>query len=215
VQCDLGGKTPDEMNTVGEKSLCHSNETSAYLTPISGYEQFFKGLKANSDDVMVSAIIGPSNPLEVELRTPPGGGTAIPAVASACAYTGGVGEESADPAVRLTQLTSRFARHTIGTICQSDLSGALAQLGQEMRLFIGDACISRSIAQPPDCKVREETGSSSTLLPACNNGASSTNKPCYELVSDLVACGADALKVVVQRSMAPAPETVVVVACRL
>jgi hypothetical protein len=215
VQCDLGGKTPDEMNTVGEKSLCHSNEASAYLTPIAGYEQFFKGLKADPGDVMVSAIVGPSSPVEVELRTPPGGGTAIPAIASACAFTGSAGEESADPAVRLTQLTSRFARHTIGTMCQSDLSGPLVQLASEMRLFIGDACLTSSIAQPPDCKVREETGSSSTLLPACNNGASSTNKPCYELVDDLAACPLNGTKVVVQRSMAPVAGTVVVVACRL
>ena len=69
---------------------------------------------------------------------------------------------------------------------------------------------------PFDCMVHEEVGSASTPLPACNGGASSTNKPCYELVSDPVSCSAGShLKLNVQRAAAPAPTAVVVAACRV
>src|SRR5205814_1265355 len=46
ITCDTGGTTSDQMNTVGPKDACHSNESSAYLTKIADYVTFFKGLKS-------------------------------------------------------------------------------------------------------------------------------------------------------------------------
>jgi hypothetical protein len=216
VTCDVGGATPDQMNTVGVKDQCHSNETSAYLTNVAGYEAFFKGLKADPNDVMVAAIMGPKTPFGVELRTPPGGGTAIPALSHSCQYQGAVGLEVADPGVRLGQLVQRFNRNTIATVCQLDLSTPLIALAQQARSLVGDSCLSREIATPYDCIVRQQTTSTTITLPACNSGASSTNKPCWEIVTDSVLCTTGShLKLIVQRAEAPPPDAIVTASCRI
>lgn len=216
ITCDEGGATSDEMNVPGVKGQCHSNEASPYLTPITEYVSFFQGLKADPSDVLFSAIVGPPTPVEVELRPPVGGGAPIPQLAHSCTYDASTPQEVADPAVRIVQIANMFARHTIGSVCDVDLAASLVDLGVQLRLMIGDACLTREIAQPPDCKVTEEAGGTSTPLPACDNGASSTNKPCYELVADPVACTAGShTKLVVQRDQAPVADRVVVASCKL
>jgi hypothetical protein len=216
VTCDVGGKTSDEMNTVGVKEQCHSNESSQYLTRIDTYDNFFKGLKMDPNNVMVAALTGPTTPFAIELRVPPGGGTAIPALAHSCEYIGAIGQEMADPAVRVVQFAKGFARNSVATICQRDVSTPLIELARQLRSLVGDACLSREIATPTDCIVREEVFTMSTTLPACNGGASSTNKPCWELVVDSVQCTVGShLKLVVQRNAAPPPNLVVVASCRV
>jgi hypothetical protein len=216
ITCDTGGMTSDQMFTVGAKSQCHSNETSQYLTHIDGYDTFFKGLKADPNHVMIAALIGPTTPFAIELRTPPGGGEPIPALAHSCEYAGALGLEVADPAVRVVQLAKRFARNSVATICQQDLSTPLIELAQQLRGLVGDACLNREIATPFDCIVRDEVGVMSTALPMCNGGASSTNKPCWELVVDPVQCAVGShLKLVVQRAEAPPPSAVAVASCRV
>src|SRR5262249_43653060 len=101
VTCDGGGRTPDEMNLTDTKTGCHSNETSAYLKDIGSYATFFLGLKSNPNMIAFSAIAGPTTPVQVLLRTPPGGGAAIPALEHSCTYNGASGTEVADPAVRV------------------------------------------------------------------------------------------------------------------
>jgi hypothetical protein len=216
ITCDTGGKTSDEMNTVGVKSQCHSNESSQYLTRIGDYETFFKGLKPDPNHVMIGALMAPTTPFAVELRTPPGGGAPITALAHSCTYQGSVGAEVGDPAVRIEQFAQRFSRHNISTVCQQDMSGPLAQLALQARGLVGDACLNRDIATPYDCIVREEIGTTNTILPACNGGASSTNKPCWEFVTDTVQCATlGGLKLVVQRASAPVANAVVVATCRV
>ncbi len=216
ITCDEGGTTPDEMNVPGVKRQCHSNEQSSYLTRVASHVDFVKGLKTSPDDILVSAIVGPPEPFEVALIAPPGGGTPIPTLAHSCLANWSSGPEIAVPGVRLVDFARAFPRHTIAGICDMDLTPPLVDLGVQLRLMIGDACLTREIAQPPDCKVAEETGGVSTPLPACDNGASSTNKPCYELVADPVACAAGShTKLVVQRDESPPADRVVVMRCKL
>jgi hypothetical protein len=216
VTCDVGGTTSDEMNTVGVKGQCHSNESSAYLTHVDDYPTFFKGLKADPNHVLFAALIGDVEPFNVELRAPPGGGTPVPTIAHSCMYQGSVGLEVADPAVRMAQAAKGFARNSLASVCQADVSQPLVDIARQVRGLVGDSCLTRAIAMPADCIVRDEVGTSSTTLPACDNGASSTNKPCYELLSDPAACTAGShLRIQVQRSSAPPGNTVVVAACRV
>jgi hypothetical protein len=216
VICDGGGADSDAMNQVGSKTGCHSNESSPYLTSMAGYASFFLGLKPNPNMIEVAAIAGPTMPVDVELRTPPGSNTAIPALAHSCSYQGAAGVEVADPAVRIGQFLNQFARKTFATICQQDLSGALTQVANDLRSLIGSACITQTLAQPLDCIVTEEVGTTKTMFPACNNGASSTNKPCWELVSDPVNCAlGDHMALKIERTQAPDPNAVVVMRCKL
>jgi len=127
--CATGGTDSDQMNQIGPKDGCTSNETSTYLTHVADYVTFFRGLKADPNDVIIGLLAAPTTPYEVELRTPPGGGTAIPAVAHTCLFNGPNGAEVGDPAVRLAQFAVGFpSRYAMATICQQDLSGPLTQI---------------------------------------------------------------------------------------
>lgn len=217
VTCTGGGATPDDMNTVGTKTGCTSNEGSQYLEPVATYTSFLNGLKSNPRQLYVGAITGPASPVEVELRTPPGGGTAIPALAHSCDYNGANGPEVADPAVRVAQLVNSLSQHSLSTICQQDLSGPLVDVARKIKLMIGDPCLDVELPANPDCIVTDTTNvgaanEASTILPAC----SAASPPCWELVTDTQNCPAAAhQKLQVNRLAAPPANTVTTMRCRL
>jgi hypothetical protein len=228
--CQQGGQSSDQMNQIGPKGDCSSNENSAYLTKVANYVTFFKGLKADPSNVIVAGIAGPTTPYEVELRTPPGGGSAIPAIAHSCTYNGAAGPEVADPSVRLKDFLDAFPnRSTFSTICQQDLSGALIQIAQLLKLVIGSPCIDGKLADVDpttpgpqyDCSVSDVThygqpNQTETVLPQCNNSqmpSASTNKPCWSIQVDPKCGGPGMLTLKVERNEMPAPDTHVISYC--
>jgi hypothetical protein len=232
ITCDQGGVDPNGMNTVGPKDQCHSNEASPYLTKIGDYVTFFKGLKSDPSNVIMAAIVGNPTPVETELRTPPGGGTAIPALSHSCTYVASPTDtEVADPAVRIKQLIDQFPnRSTFSTICQQDLSGGLTLIAELLKSVIGSPCIDGHLADVDpntpgpqyDCSVSDvtnfgKTNQMETVLPECNNlttPASATNKPCWAIETDLANCTAgDHLTLKVERAVAPPPDDHVVSYC--
>jgi hypothetical protein len=129
--CETGGADSSLMNQIGVKGMCSSNESSAYLSPVAAYVTYFHGLKSDPNQVVVAAIAGPSTPYEVELRTPPGGGTANPAVAHSCSFTAPTAIVVGDPDVRLLEFLDGFPNRSTSTaICQQDLSGPVVQISQ-------------------------------------------------------------------------------------
>jgi len=221
-KCTQGGNNSTEMNAIGPKGGCASEESGTYLTKVADYVTFFKGLKADPNNVIVAGISGPTTPYEVELRTPPGGGTAIPAIAHSCTYQGMNGPEVADPSVRIKQFLDSFPnRSTFSTICQQDLSGALIQIAQLLKTVIGSPCIDGKLATPYDCSVSDvrnfgKANQTEEVLPKCNNDAtpaSSTNKPCWSIQVDPMCSGPGMLTLKVERNEAPAPDTHVVSYC--
>lgn len=216
VQCDVNGANSDEMNALGPKGQCHSNESSPYLTRVEDYATFFKGLKANPNLVLFAALLGEPSPVEVEQRAPPAGGAPLTVVKHSCMYNGATGPEVGDPGVRIAQLARQFSRNTIASVCAQDLSAPLTDFARQVRSIVGDACLTRAIALPADCVVRDEVGPTSKTLPACNDATAPTNKPCYELVVNPASCTAGShLSVRVQRDAAPATNTVVVASCKI
>ena len=230
--CTVGGNTPDELNQVGAKSGCSSNESSQYLTKVAGYVTFLKGLKDDPLKVITAGIAGPPTPYAVELRTPPGGGSAIPAVAHSCSYMGATNIEVADPSVRLKQFLDSFPnRSTFATICQQDLSGALIQIANLLATVIGSPCIQGKLADVDpntpgpqyDCQVSDVTNfgkanQSETILPECNNAsnpAASSNIPCWAIEVDTVNClEGDHLTLKIERGgTTPPPDTHVISYC--
>lgn len=214
ITCDVNGASSDDMNQANVKGQCHSNEASTYLMPMSPYATFFKGLKEHAEDVLFAALIGNPTPVEVKDVVPPGGGTPVPTLGHSCEYTGQNGPEAADPGIRVAELASKFARHSIGSVCTQDLSSPLIDLARQVRALAGDSCLTQAIALPADCVAHDEVGTAQTTLPACDNG--STNKPCYELVTDTASCTAGShLRLEVQRTTSPAPDTVTVLSCAI
>jgi len=197
VLCDQGGADTDAMNVVGDKSLCHSNDNSAYLTKAAAYADFLKGLKDDPNKVIVAGIIGTTSPFTVETRPPSTGQPAVPALKHSCKYTGGDGkDEVADPPIRIKTFLDQFPnRNTFATICQQDLSGGLQQIAELLKASIGDPCIEGKLASPPkyDCSVSAvvnpgATNAMETVLPRCDD--TSSNAPCWHILTDAAQCPA-------------------------
>jgi hypothetical protein len=195
ITCDTGGATPDAMNALGPKSACHSNESGTYLTKISDYITFFKGLKPDDPtQVIMAAIAGVTTPVETELRAPIGSSTQIPSLAHSCTYTDVNNmAEVGDPAIRIHELLDGFPnRSTFSTICQQDLSGGLVLIAQLLKTALGSPCIDGTLAMPYDCSVSDvqnygKANQVETILPECNNTAmpaNSTNVPCWAIETD-------------------------------
>jgi hypothetical protein len=183
ITCDDGGATADEMNVPGPKGGCHSNEQSEYLTHLADYKAFLDGLKPDPLMVMVGTIVGNPEPLEVELRAPPGGGTPISALAHSCAWVdAGNATVVADPAVRDVEFAKMFDRNAVGTVCQQDQSPALIAIARQIDAMTGSPCLFRDIAEPHDCTAADDTGAT---VEACD---STRTDSCYTLVTDATMC---------------------------
>jgi hypothetical protein len=233
IVCDQGGADPNAMNQVGPKGMCHSAENGTYLTKISDYVTFFKGLKTDPNNVIVAAIAGVTTPFEVEMRPPPMSTVPEPALAHSCSYTDSANKtEVADPAVRIKELLDAFPnRSTFSTICQQDLSGGLQLIAQLLKLVIGSPCIDGTLADVDpntdgpqyDCSVSDVTNYGKanqveTVLPECNHpgddAPNSTNKPCWAVEHDTMNCSSNShLTLRVERSTDAAPDTHVVSYC--
>jgi hypothetical protein len=182
ITCDSGGATPDAMNTPGPKGSCHSNEQSQYLTHLADYKAFLQGLKPDPMMVMVGAIVGDPEPVEVELRPPPGSGTPITALGHSCNYTDVNNQtEVADPAVRDVELAHMFDRNAVGTICQQDQSPSLVAIARQIDAMTGSPCLFRDIAEPHDCAAADDSGP----VEACD---ATRTESCYTLVTDETMC---------------------------
>ena len=164
--------------------------------------------------------MGTPAPFSVELRTPPGGGTAIAALAHSCAYVGASGPEVADPTARLTSLLGLFPNgSTSSSICQQDVSGGLASIAQLVNRKLGTPCLAVRLADVDpvqagpqvECFVEDVVGSTVTPLPACGPSPPPT---CWSLETDLVNCAlADHLKLIVTRAQLPDPATITRMRC--
>lgn len=201
VTCDDNGATPDAMNVVGPKDKCHPNEDSPYLTKVSEYVTFLKGLKPDDPGkVIVAGIMGTNTPVATELRAPPRSNDKIPALAHSCTYIGADGKaEVADPPIRLKFFLDQFPnRSTFASICQPDLTGALQQIGDLLKTVIGNPCIEGKLAdvdpatpEPDfDCSVSSVTNPTGanrteTILARCPaGGGAASDPPCWQLVLD-------------------------------
>ena len=174
----------------------------AYLAKINGYVDFLKKLKSDPNKVIVAGIIGTTDRVAVELRTPPGEKTAIPALAHSCSYVDRNNQtEVADPPIRIKAFLDQFPnRSTFVPICQKDLSGGLQQIGDLLKTVIGDPCIEGKLqnfgtAAAPiyDCSVSsvENPGSDmpkETIMAECPKSGALPSTPCWHIVTDTMKC---------------------------
>ena len=225
ITCDVGGTTFDEMNQIGPKSMCHSNESGTYLTKVQKYVDFLHGLKADPNSVIVALIGGPSTPVATESRAPSPQSPAVPALAHACNYTDGQGKlEVADPSVRQSQFINAFPnRSTFTTICQNDVSDGLRLIAELLKTVLGSPCIDGKLAMPVDCSVSDVSDPGKPdqvekILKECTtttNDDNDPNAPCWAIISDTMNCtGGDHVALRVKRNgQTPAPNTHVIANC--
>ena len=203
VLCSDGGATTDAMNEVGPKSGCHPNDDSMYLTKVSDYAGFLKGLKSNPKDVLVAAFAAPADPVVIELRAPPNTTTQVPALAHSCTYVAGDGTtEVGDPGVRIKALLDQFPdRNVMTSICERDQSAGLLHITAALRTMAGDPCIHGKLTDvdaaaglQPRCTVLAVTDPDSParaekVLPICTpEDATASNLPCWHIATDAASC---------------------------
>jgi hypothetical protein len=229
--CQIGGKTEAEMNMVGTKDQCGPNETSQYLETVASFVDYMKKVKGDSQKVIVAGILGDVTPYQVELRSPPGGGSPQPAVAHSCQYTrtGATLPEVADPAVRIKFFLDQFPnRSTFTTICKEDLSDGLRLIANLLKAVIGDPCIEGKLADVDpdtaglqfDCSVSDVTNAhkanqTEVIIPQCiDQGGTYSPLPCWRIATDTANCPtSDHYILKIERGTAPPPETTVFANC--
>ena len=204
VQC-----APDNPTTIGPKTGCVPRPAAPYIDEVDPFANALVQLKGDPRKVMVSGIVGDRDPVSVELATPPGGGTATPTLAGSCSYMLPDGTSEADPAVRLGAFFDRFpGRSRITSICDADLSTAVADIGASAKKLMGDPCVDLSEAAREGCEafdVRDSAPDRPIALPRCGD----TSGDCFELVADPVACPwtPGNIRLHVQRTSPATPDT--------
>ncbi len=215
VTCEQGGRTTDEMNQIGGKANCHGNESLAYLTSVREHSAVLKTLKGDPRTMLFAAISAEASALEVEMRTPPGGGTAIPSLKAQCgqgAVTDGVPFSAIAPAVRLTDTAKGLPRSRITAMCNGGVEASVNDVAREVRGLLGDACLTRDIALPADCEAFDtRADGSQAALSRCGSGGSSD---CWQLVGD-PGCPGQGQRLRVNRTGMAAPDVMVSLRCKL
>ena len=216
---------PDDPASPGVKAGCAPRVPSAYIDDVQPFSDFLVTLKGDPRKLMVAGVIGDPSVVAVELRSPPGGGQLIPALGHSCMFSDPSGTQVADPGVRIASFLDGFPGRFMRTsICDADLTSALAEIGDSTKKLIGDPCLDTarladSSSAPgiqPACEVldvRDSAPGESVVVPTCTAGPTS----CFELVSDAAACPAsdDHLRLRVHRAEPVAEDTWTHVRCQL
>jgi hypothetical protein len=225
VTCGVDGATPDEMARPGPKGECGGNPSSALIDEIEPFRAFLAGLKAEPRHVVVGGIFGPAEQVSVELGPLPGGGSPVPRLALACSNMGPMGVEAAHPGARLQDFLDDFPdRSTSTTVCQSDYTGVMFQMGDLLRKTMGDSCVldrledvePKTPGLQTDCVVEELLGGTATAIESCDTSKGAL--PCWELREGNPRCATQPpphLELAVQREAAPDPATVTRMRCRV
>jgi len=170
---------------------CTADPTGGHLTALAEVRAFLVGLKASPDDVMISMIAGPNQPVVLGHGVAmPAGGTPAgdsPALEASCSGTGG---ESALPAVRLKSFADTFGPNGLflpACVPATTFSQALKNFLET--IHIGSSrCLTgipaSSAAGRPSCTVTETHTDENEVqtrwvLSSCD--ADRTVLPCWKL----------------------------------
>lgn len=207
---DTGGE-----RELGPRTDCVPDDASDYVEPIGTYAEFLSSIKDGRHRVVVASIVGDIAPVEVgvedtqdrlwvvpECKVCPGGG-------SDC--TSGAALVAAAPAIRLNELADRLpGRSQVEDICAYDgdadaldYSGALARIGERLRVDGGTRCLASAPADrdpdtaglQPVCEVVEGDQS----IPSCAD----LSAPCWYLTSAPECEGSETALVVDRGDSAP------------
>ncbi len=222
--------------------------TDSYLQAPSYYSQFLTSIK-DPAQIVVAAIAGPppgvmtndsppqtSTTSDIEVGPLALNGFTQPlALLPSCSATINGNPSVGRPAVRLADFIADFGdRGRFYTICQSDYSAALTDIGQTLFNAISP-CLEGNVdpadADPnnpgtqlqctvSDVLTSDTSGQTTTLMPACQMQDATTPapggaRPCWWIDTNTTTCPAPdtGLEMRFERSQPPAPGTTVDIEC--
>jgi hypothetical protein len=222
----FGVECTENTGTIGPKSHCMAATASPYIDDLNPFIDAVLATKSDERMLMTAAIVGDPTPVAVELRTPPGGGTAVPTLSHSCVIDAPTGTEVADPAVRIAGFIDAFPeRGSLTSICGADLTNPLQIIGSSAKKLMGDTCLdttqladasAETDGVQPSCEVadiRDSAPNAANVLPLCSSGA----PDCYEFIADAAACPAtdDHLRVKIRRATTVADDSWTYIRCQL
>ncbi len=204
--CNINGTLqPPPRGPADHLQGCVSNETpTGRLTKVGDEVAFLKGLKVDPSRIVVAAITGLPTDYSVGMIMQDRDVELHPDIKPSCMGANGI---NGAPAVRLKQWVDAFGRNgLIEDICLDDLTPALTQIADRIRINIGPQCITGQLMDSnpltpeldPECQVMDiytdtQRQEHQTVLQAC---AVDPTPPCWTLVDDVMKCaGAKRLEV--------------------
>jgi hypothetical protein len=195
---------------------CGPRTDSTNMPAVDRYATFLKSLKADPNNVMVSGAFGPAQPFTIV-----NSGTGSRTLEPSCTYL----QSSAKPGVRLRGLLDLFPnRSSFSTICQQDLSGALAPFASVGDPFIASPCFDVSLHDKdpvapglqPECSVSDvlhlgHSDQIEQLLPPCNTRP--TSVPCWHVIDDVFCISGPHISMKIERDDFPPRGTHVLAYC--
>jgi hypothetical protein len=221
VICD---SDPDP-NQVGERTNCRPRENSRYQASVEAYTEWLVELKGDPRRVMVSAVMGPTDPSSVMVGLSEFAAVPAPILQPSCQreYQGSF--LWADPAIRLNSFLDAFpGRDRRHSICDDNFAQVLDRLGSSARRLADASCLEQEPAVRDDgsfdCDVvevpwaRSSSQTTERTLPVCTE---SVLTDCYQLVTDRQRCPntASGTRLVVNRSTSTTAERFEVARCNV
>jgi hypothetical protein len=192
----------------GAPASCRPAESAGKLTPVADYLSFFRALKPQADRLIVSVIAAPPTPYAVRVVD------GFPQLAPSCTSANGEGT----PGVRLKAFADAFGtRGQFTSVCDTDLSPAMARLGEAIVKQIGASCLTAAPVKfngVADCRVTERAAGlgRDVAVPRCDPKGP---RPCWTLTTNHDQC-ASGVELKIDRGEATAlPGTVANALCRV
>ena len=190
IACD-----PDD-GAPGLKTGCAPRADSTLIEDVQPFVDALLAVKPDPRMVMVAAIVGDAEPVEIQQGPVGPDGMPVLRLAPSCTFQGPTGPQAALPAIRLAAFLDAFpGRSQLTSICAGDLSAPLGMIGSTAKKLVGDPCLDApdladASAEPglqPACAVVDIRDSAPHVLrefPACAPGATD----CFEILGDTAAC---------------------------
>src|SRR5215813_8585315 len=126
---------------------CTPRTDSPYLYHPQHYFDFLRNLKGDPNLLIGAVIAGNPQPFGVTLDTSTGANPPPPVLKHSCSFQYMGNSWVADPGVRLKYFVDQFGpfHGTFVSVCQSDFSDALMQIGKLIATRIGTPCLDGAI----------------------------------------------------------------------
>ncbi|HVV86501.1 MAG TPA: vWA domain-containing protein [Kofleriaceae bacterium] len=218
IECD----NDPNPRAFGTKSGCKPRENSQYMYEIDKYIDFLKGLKEDPTLVIAASIVGVTDEDTREAIVGPDPMTPQnPELEKSCFVVDpNDPNDGAVPSFRLVGWARAFAnRNSVTSICAANLSDALNNIANLLKLAIGNPCLTKQLADRDpsttcdratgngceyECSVADVRNPNSdnreeNIIEACDKNGNTP--PCWKISVDAMQCTNDPgqLKIEVNR----------------